>query len=115
MNDSSPTLSLKERDRRWKNTRELMKTQNVECLILPGLHGREAFEGYLSNEYVEGMVIFPVEGEPVLLTFTNTRLFRQIYSAAALGVTPWIDDTRLGTTGQPLSASSRRRVSKRDA
>jgi Xaa-Pro aminopeptidase len=76
-----------------------MKTQNVECLILPGLHGREAYEGYLSNEYVEGMVIFPAEAKPVLLTFTNTRLFRQMYSAAALGVTPWVDDTRLGTTG----------------
>lgn len=102
MNRSSPALSLSERDRRWKNARELLKTLNVDCLILPGLHGREAFEGYLSNEYVEGMVIFPAEAAPVLLTFTNTRLFRQMYSAAILGVTPWIDDTRLGTTGAAI-------------
>lgn len=102
MNDSSPTLSLNERDRRWKNTREFMKRQNLECLILPGFHGREAFEGYLSNEYVEGLVIFPAEGEPVLLSFTNTRLFRQMYSAAALDVAPWIKDTRIGTTGAAI-------------
>jgi Xaa-Pro aminopeptidase len=102
MNESSPTLSLKERDRRWSLTRELLKAHNVECLILPGLHGREAFEGYLSNEYVEGLVIFPLEEKPVLLTFTNTRLFRQIYSATTQGVIPWIDDTRLGTTGAAI-------------
>ena len=102
MHDASPTLSLKERDRRWALTRELLKAHNVECLILPGLHGREALEGYLSNEYAEGLVIFPLEGKPVLLTFTNTRLFRQMYSAAALGVIPWIDDTRLGTSGSAI-------------
>ncbi len=99
MNDLSPTLSLNERNRRWSRTRDLLKSRDLQCLILPGLHGREAYEGYLSNEHAEGIVIFPAEGDPIFLTFTNTRFFRQIYSAENLRVTPWIDDTRIGTTG----------------
>lgn len=101
MNELSPTLSLTVRDRRWKLTKELMKSNEVECLILPGLHGREELEGYLSNEYVEGMVVFPLEGSPVNLTFANSRLFRRIYSASQ-GVTPWIEDMRLGISGAAL-------------
>ena len=104
MDDSSPTLSLNERDRRWSMTRRLLEVHGVECLILPGLHGREALEGYLGNEYVEGVVIFPAEAEPVLLTFTSTRLFRRMYSAACLGVTPWIDDVRIGAKGEAIAA-----------
>lgn len=99
MSNESPILSTMERERRWRRTRELMKEHDAACLIVPGFHGREAYEGYLAHEYVEGMVVFPFEGTPTLLTFGSTRIFRRLFSAASSGVSPWIEDIRVGTTG----------------
>ena len=41
MDLSPPTLSLKERDRRWTRIRQLMADKGLDCLIVPGLNGRE--------------------------------------------------------------------------
>ena len=96
-----PTLTLAERDRRWKITREMMKVEGVECLIVPGLKGREALEGYLSNDYAEGLVVFPLEGEPVHLTWTGTRITRR-HESALRGVPVWVEDMRVGCDGPTL-------------
>ena len=57
MERDHPTLSLRERDRRWKNIRELMKAKSLDCLIVAGLKGCEQLEGYLSNDYAQGIVV----------------------------------------------------------
>jgi Xaa-Pro aminopeptidase len=101
MTDSFPTLSLQERTRRWSRTRDLMKTHGVECLIVPGLKGREELEGYLSNDPAEGFVVFPLEGPPVVISWTGTRITRQMEEEAR-GRCAWIDDMRFGPYGPAL-------------
>ena len=101
MADSFPTLSLQERTRRWSRTRELMKAHGVECLIVPGLKGREELEGYLSNDPAEGFVVFPLEGAPVVISWTGTRITRQMEEEAR-GRKAWIDDMRFGPYGPAL-------------
>ncbi len=98
MDKTFPTLSLKERDRRFRRTRELMAAKGVDCLLVPGFKGREELDGYLSNDYAEGIVLLPLEGTPVHLTWTGTRVIRNLESAAQ-GVMPWIEDMRIGSAG----------------
>lgn len=89
-----PALSLRERDRRWKNIRGLMKAKGLDCLIVAGLKGREQLEGYLSNDYAQGIVLFPLVGEPAYLA-RNTRILRNMENCLR-GVPSWIDDWRGG-------------------
>ena len=101
MSEKFPTLSLKERDRRWNCIMDLMKSNGVECLVVPGFKGREELEGYLSNEYAQGLVVFPLDGNPVHLTWTGTRITRHMESTLR-GVTPWVEDMRVGVNGPAL-------------
>jgi len=83
------TLSLEERDRRWKRVREAMEKRGVGCLIVFGTNGFNRNLGanlrYLSNVVVtEGYFVFPLEREPTLITFFG-RLD-----------TPWVTDARAG-------------------
>ena len=92
-----PMLSLNERERRWNRTRELMRSKGVQCLIVPP-KGREEMVGYLSNELAEGILIFPLESDPVQLTWSGSRLLRRLV-AAQQGIQPWVEDIRQGTCG----------------
>lgn len=79
-------LSHQERDRRWKNVRESMGKQGLECLIVWGSSGRyrhlNANLRYLANFHGEGCIVFPLEGDPTLLSFIGGF------------PTPWIADNR---------------------
>jgi len=46
--------------------------------MVPGFKGREELDGYLSNEFAEGIVIFLLQGDPVHLSWTANRLFRHL-------------------------------------
>ncbi len=92
-----PTLSFKERDRRWKNVREIMKARKLDCLVVPGLRSRERIDGYLSNDQAEGIAVFPLEGEPTYLARSN-RFIRHMVNRSR-GVVSWIEDWRGGPSG----------------
>lgn len=82
-------LSLEERDRRWKNIRGAMQKQGIECLIVFGNFGFNrnlaANLRYLANvTATEGYFVFPLEGEPTLITFFGRR------------DTHWVTDCRAG-------------------
>ena len=96
-----PTLSLKERDRRWGLVRELMKNKGLDCLIVAGLRGRAQFDGYLTNEVYMGIVVFPLSGEPTYLTW-NAMFITRHMEHRSRGETPWIEDIRVGTAGADL-------------
>src|SRR3990170_6159061 len=102
MRRSYPTLSLKDRDWRWRRTRGLMKEKGLDCLLVAGLKGRERYEGYLTNEYAEGIVVFPREGELAYLTWTGTRVTRRL---ALPKDAFWVKDIRVGVTGAGLVAA----------
>jgi Xaa-Pro aminopeptidase len=94
-----PTLSLQERDRRWQRVREMMLAQRLDCLIVGGFRGREHYESYITDDYVEGAVVFPLEGEPTTLTWTGSRVSRA-YESFSRGVEAWVTDYRVGVSGQ---------------
>lgn len=95
-----PTLSFKERDRRWKNVREMMKARKLDCLVVPGLRSRERLDAYLSNDQAEGIVLFPLEGEPTYLA-RHSRFIRHMVNRSR-GVASWIEDWRGGPSGREL-------------
>jgi Xaa-Pro aminopeptidase len=93
-----PTLSLAERDRRWKRTRELMRKENLDTLLVAGFRAREMYESYLSDDYNEGCVLFPLEGEPIVVTWAPLRVKRAQWSAER-GNPLWIPDYRVAASG----------------
>ena len=93
-----PILSLAERDRRWANVRALMRERGFDGLLVAGFRSREMYETYISDDYNEGCVIFPLEGDPVLITWAYLRVMRARWSQER-GATLWVDDYRVATSG----------------
>lgn len=93
-----PALSLAERDRRWARVRALMRGRALDCLIVAGFRAREAYESYVCDDYNEGCVVFPLEGEPVVLTWANLRVMRTRWSEQQ-GHASWVKDYRVAMTG----------------
>ena len=98
MIEQAPTLSLHERDRRWKSVRDLMRSQSLDCLIVGGFNGKEHYESYITDDYVEGVVIVPLTGEPTVLTWAVSRINRAQESFSR-GLEAWVTDYRLGISG----------------
>jgi Xaa-Pro aminopeptidase len=93
-----PGLSFTERDRRWRTVRALMRERGLGCLLVGGFRAREMYESYISDDYNEGCVVFPLEGDPVVLTWAHLRVLRAKESAAR-GHALWVEDYRVATTG----------------
>ncbi|MDB6000632.1 MAG: family metallopeptidase [Rhizobacter sp.] len=93
-----PTLSLAERDRRWANVRTLMRKHEVDGLLVAGFRAREMYESYISDDYNEGCVLFPLEGEPIVVTWAALRVMRARWSAER-GNALWVNDYRVASSG----------------
>ena len=93
-----PGLSLAERDRRWTRVRTLMRERALEGLLVAGFRAREMYETYISDDYNEGCVIFPLEGDPVVITWAHLRVMRARWSAER-GAKLWVADYRVATSG----------------
>jgi Xaa-Pro aminopeptidase len=93
-----PVLSLVERDRRWARVRGLMRERGLEGLLVAGFRSREMYETYISDDYNEGCVLFPLEGEPVVVTWAHLRVMRARWSQER-GATLWVADYRVATSG----------------
>ncbi|HLH96366.1 MAG TPA: M24 family metallopeptidase [Xanthobacteraceae bacterium] len=93
-----PILSLTERDRRWLRVRKLMRERNLDGLLVAGFRSREMYETYISDDYNEGCVIFPLEGEPVVITWAHLRVMRARWSQER-GSKLWVGDYRVATSG----------------
>ncbi len=96
-----PILSLKERDRRWSRSRTLMAEHDIGALVVFGLKGRERYEGYLSNEQIDGIVVLPAARDPIYITWTHHRITRRL-SRTMRDIQFWIDDVRVGAFGPQL-------------
>src|SRR5689334_25073628 len=94
-----PELSFAERDRRWAAVRALMRERGLGGLLVAGFRAREMYESYVSDDYNEGCVIFPLEGDPVVVTWAHLRVLRALWSAEH-GNKLWIEDQRVATSGQ---------------
>jgi Xaa-Pro aminopeptidase len=98
-----PTLSFTERDRRWARTRELMRKEGPDGLLVAGFRAREMYESYLADDYNEGCVLFPLEGQPVVITWAPLRVKRAQWSAAR-GHKLWIEDYRVAVSGGAVAS-----------
>ena len=92
-NTGLPRLSMDVREYRWRRTKELMQANKVDVLLAPDVHSREGYGSYLSYDNAEGMVIFPLKGDPVHLVWTFSRV-RRHQENIRRGETPWIANTR---------------------
>jgi Xaa-Pro aminopeptidase len=97
-NMQPPILSLAERERRWALVRKLMRERGFDGLLVAGFRSREMYETYISDDYNEGCVIFPLEGDPVVITWAYLRVMRARWSQER-GTTLWVDDYRVATSG----------------
>ena len=93
-----PALSFAERDRRWAGVRGLLREQGLAGAVVAGFRAREMYESYISDDYNEGCVIFPVEGDPVVVTWAALRVMRARWSAER-GHKLWVEDYRVATSG----------------
>jgi hypothetical protein len=81
-----------------------MREHDVSHLLVAGLRAREMYESYLADDYNEGCVVFPQEGEPVVLTWAHLRVMRARDSAER-GYPLWIADYRVATSGRAAAAT----------
>jgi Xaa-Pro dipeptidase len=93
-----PVLSLAERDRRWTRIRGFLREHGLDGVLLAGFRAREMYESYVSDDYNEGCVVFPLEGDPTVITWAPLRVMRARYSAER-GHQLWIEDYRVATSG----------------
>ena len=90
-----PRLSLKERDRRWAQTRHEMKNRGLDCLVLAGMPIHWDFcvanARYLSpigGNAEFNILIFPLQGEPTSYVFSP--VFIEYWRSAQ----NWVGDVR---------------------
>lgn len=98
-----PVLSFAERDRRWARVRALMRERALDGVLVAGFRSREMYESYISDDYNEGCVLFPLEGAPVVVTWAHLRVLRARWSAQR-GHALWVDDYRVATSGTAVAA-----------
>jgi len=60
-----PTLSLRERDRRWAAVRAMLARHDLDGVVVFG-NGRDAADSYLTNETKRAIVVLPMTGEPTM-------------------------------------------------
>jgi Xaa-Pro aminopeptidase len=101
-----PILSLAERDRRWARVRALMRERRLDGLLVAGFRAREMYETYISDDYNEGCVLFPLEGEPVVITWAHLRVMRARWSQER-GTVLWVKDYRVATSGTAVAEAFR--------
>lgn len=104
---SPPVLTLADRDRRWARIRKFLSTEGLAAVVIPGLRGREGFETWVSNEAIQGVVIFPAEGEPVYLTWIAFRVIGRDDPQNKREY--WINDLRAGPLGPGIVSVLRER------
>lgn len=106
MEDDYPSLSFKERDRRWTRIREFMRTAGIECLVVAGLRSREQLDRYITNDRPGGFVVFPIEGEPVLL-YNTAYDITSYWESAQRGEQSWVTSIALGVPrfGESVAAT----------
>lgn len=93
--DGRPWLSLAERDRRHELARRFLRDNGYDALVVAGLRGRERFDTYLSGEAYEGVVLLPLDSDPVYLVTQAHRITLR-HDRSNADIEPWIPDARPG-------------------
>jgi len=96
--ERGPVLSLAERDRRWAGLRAIMRERGLAAIVAGSFNGRERLESYLIDDFLDAVVILPLDGDATVLSFSTQRTSRALESARR-GVPLWVSDLRIGAGG----------------
>ena len=99
---AGPVLTFAERDRRWDGLRALMRAQSVDAIIVGSFNGRERLESYLIDDFLDSVVVLPLERDATVVTFSAARLSRT-YESERRGIIPWVSDYRLASGGAAVA------------
>ena len=99
---AGPTLSLAERDRRWAGLRRQMGVRGLDAIVVGSFQGRERLESYLIDDFLDSVVVLPIEGDPTVLTFSTARASRALESERR-GIQLWVRDIRIGFGGARIA------------
>src|SRR5580700_4287414 len=89
-----PTLSLTERDRRWAGLRHQMRDRGLDAIVVGSFNGRERLESYLIDDFLDSVVVLPLDRDAIVLTFSASRLSRA-FESERRGIPLWVHDYRL--------------------
>ena len=104
---AGPHASLRERDRRWTALRAILRERRLDGAIVGSFQGRERLESYLIDDFLDSVVVFPLDGEPTVLAFATARISRA-FESQARGHDLWVADYRVGGgAGRPRSSARR--------
>jgi len=98
MSMEQPTLSLRERDRRWSLARELMKKEGLDCLVVTApntYYSPNYFDAWLTDDNATGTVIFPLGSEPCYIVWSPMHGTLRMLENLKRGITPWLEDYRV--------------------
>jgi Xaa-Pro dipeptidase len=98
-----PVLSLAERDRRWSGLRAAMRRRGIDAILVGSFMGRESLESYLIDDYLDAIVLLPLDGEPTVLAFSPARVSR-MQESERRGHSVWARDVRIGSGGAKAAA-----------
>jgi Xaa-Pro aminopeptidase len=93
-----PVLTSKERDRRWGMLRDMMRRNNVDCLIVPPASHRYPADQYFTNSIPGCTVVFPLNSEPVAF-HRGASVAGSWLQARDWDEGDWIEDMRFGPRG----------------
>lgn len=93
-----PPLTFKERDRRWGLLREMMRKNEVECLLVPPASHRYPADQYFTNSIPGCTVLLPLNSEPVAF-HRGASVAGSWLQARDWGEGDWIEDMRFGPRG----------------
>ncbi|MBI2830210.1 MAG: aminopeptidase P family protein [Chloroflexi bacterium] len=91
--------SDKEREHRWQKARNFMQQNGLDALLIIG-----EIDDYLSGWMPRNTVIFPLKGEPTLLTSSNNTILA-IRPETPKEERPWFKDVRAGGRGSMIVAA----------
>jgi Xaa-Pro dipeptidase len=101
--EPGPVLTLAERDRRWAGLRAIMRAAGLVAIVAGSFMGRERLETYLIDDFLDAVVVLPLEADAIVLTFSAARLSRT-YESERRGEVLWATDYRLGNGGAALAS-----------
>jgi len=100
MNDTSfvpdpPQLTFAERDRRWGLLREMMRRNDIECLLVPPASHRYPADQYFTNSIPGCTVLLPRDSDPVAF-HRGASVAGSWLQARDWNEGDWIEDMRFG-------------------
>src|SRR6201987_2578342 len=102
MPETGPQLTLKERDRRYAGLRARMEQQGFDAIVVGSFQGRERLESYLIDDFLDAVVVLPLNSAPMLLAFGGSRISR-IFESQRRGHDVWVPDVRASAGGAKVA------------